>query len=211
VRITNAGATFFQQARDGLRLFEGAVKTAGAAGRGGVGRLDIGILSSMASGFLRELIEAYSTRHPDVIIQVYEGTSAEQIALIRRRQLDVGFVVDVTGAADCDMAPLWRERLFVVLPEGHALCNQSAVEWADLRKEHFVTRQSELFRFCRAAHQAASHRIPALFRGEKEEVLDVKIEPENFDAAQAGTSALDEHFRSEAKRDYIHITENSPL
>jgi DNA-binding transcriptional LysR family regulator len=54
----------------------------------------------MASGFLRELLEAYSMRHPDVIFQVYEGTSAEQIALIRRRQLDVGFVVDAAEAAN---------------------------------------------------------------------------------------------------------------
>jgi DNA-binding transcriptional LysR family regulator len=51
--------------------------------------------------------------------------------------------VDSASAADCDVLPLWKERLFVVLPKGHALCNQREVEWADLRKEHFVTRQSE--------------------------------------------------------------------
>ena len=70
----------------------------------------------MASGFLRESIEAYSARHPDVSIQVHEGNSAEQIALIRRRQLDVAFVVDATASTDCEVARLWKERLFVVLP-----------------------------------------------------------------------------------------------
>ena len=143
VRITNAGARFLQQARDGLLQLDNAVRTAGAAGRGAVGRLNIGILSSMASGFLRELIEAYSARHPDVSIQVHEGNSAEQIALIRRRQLDVAFVVDATGSTDCDVAPLWKERLFVVLPHGHVLCDQKEVEWQVLRKEHFITRQPE--------------------------------------------------------------------
>src|ERR1019366_179873 len=129
VRITNAGARFLQQAHDGLLQLDNAVRTAGAAGRGAVGRLNIGILSSMASGFLRELIEAYSARHPDVSIQVHEGNSTEQIALIRRRQLDVAFVVDATGSTDCDVAPLWKERLFVVLPHGHVLCDQKEVEW----------------------------------------------------------------------------------
>jgi DNA-binding transcriptional LysR family regulator len=57
VRIPNAGARFLQQARDGLLQLDNAVRTAGAAGRGAVGRLNIGILSSMASGFLRELID----------------------------------------------------------------------------------------------------------------------------------------------------------
>jgi DNA-binding transcriptional LysR family regulator len=143
VRVTNAGARFLHQAHGGLLQLDNAVKNAGAAGRGIVGRLNIGILSSMASGFLRELIEAYSARHPDVIIQIHEGTSAEQIALIRRRQLDIGFVVDTTNATDCDVAPLWKERLFVVLPHGHVLCDKKEVEWPALRKERFITRQSE--------------------------------------------------------------------
>src|SRR6202158_6583175 len=40
VRITNAGAHFLQQARDGLLQLDNAVKTAGAAGRGGGGRVE---------------------------------------------------------------------------------------------------------------------------------------------------------------------------
>ena len=36
VRITNAGARFLQQARDGLLQLDNAVRTAGAAGRGAV-------------------------------------------------------------------------------------------------------------------------------------------------------------------------------
>jgi DNA-binding transcriptional LysR family regulator len=142
VRVTNAGARFLQQARDALQQLDHASKTAGAAGRGATGQLSIGILSSMAAGFLRELIQVYTERHPDVAIQIIEGASAEHIALVRRRRLDVAFAADTSEATDCDVAPLWNERLFVVLPRGHALCARNHVEWQALRNEHFIIRHS---------------------------------------------------------------------
>src|SRR5215831_20852766 len=59
VRPTTAGARFFEQARVVLRQLDNAVQIAGAAGRGVIGHVKIGILSSMAAGFLREVIRAY--------------------------------------------------------------------------------------------------------------------------------------------------------
>src|SRR5215467_6257940 len=93
VRLTTAGARFFEQARAGLRQLDDAVQTAGAAGRGVIGQLNIGILSSMAAGFLREVIRAYRERHPDVAMHILEAASREQVALVRESRLDVAFVL----------------------------------------------------------------------------------------------------------------------
>jgi len=146
VRVTNAGARFLQQAREALAQLDQASKLAGAAGRGADGQLRIGIVSSMGAGFLRELIQAYSERHPDVAIQIVEGASSEHISLVRKRRLDVAFLADASDATDCDVAPLWNERLFVGLPQGHPLCDRKAVEWQALRNEHFIIRQSNCSR-----------------------------------------------------------------
>jgi DNA-binding transcriptional LysR family regulator len=146
VRITNAGARFFQHAREALTQLDQASKIAGAAGRGATGQLKIGIWSSMGAGFLRELIQAYSDRHADVAIQIVEGASTEHISLVRKRRLDVAFVADASEAADCDVAPLWNERLFVVLPQHHPFCDRKVVEWPALRTEHFIIRQSNCSR-----------------------------------------------------------------
>jgi DNA-binding transcriptional LysR family regulator len=75
VSVTNAGARFFQEARQGFAHLEQASKIAAAAGRGTTGQLRIGILSSMGTGFLRELMQTFSERHPDVAIQIVEGAS----------------------------------------------------------------------------------------------------------------------------------------
>src|SRR5215470_8002706 len=87
VRPTAAGARFFEQARVVLRQLDDAVQIAGAAGRGVIGHVKIGILSSMAAGFLREVIRAYRTRHAEVEMYVVEGASREQIALVRESRL----------------------------------------------------------------------------------------------------------------------------
>jgi DNA-binding transcriptional LysR family regulator len=142
VSVTNAGARFFQEARQGFAHLEQASKIAAAAGRGTTGQLRIGILSSMGTGFLRELMQTFSERHPDVAIQIVEGASTDHILLVRKRRLDIAFVADPHEAADCDVAQLWSERLFVVLPRGHLLCGHKAVEWQALRNEHFIIRQS---------------------------------------------------------------------
>ena len=118
VRVTDAGARFLQQAREALAQLDHASKIAGVAGRGVTGQLRIGILSSMGAGFLRELIQAYSERHPDVAIQIVEAASMGHISLIRKRRLDVAFVADASEATDCDAAPLWSERSVCRAPAG---------------------------------------------------------------------------------------------
>jgi len=67
-------------ARGVLRL--AAVDAAGAAGRGESGTLRVGIVSSMAAGFLRELVRSYVERHPHVGPQISEGGLRESATLL---------------------------------------------------------------------------------------------------------------------------------
>src|SRR5260370_28302982 len=144
VRLTTAGARFFEQARAGLRQLDDAVQTAGAAGRGLIGHLNIGILSSMAAGFLRQVIRTYRARHADVAMHVLEGASREQIALVRERRLDVGLVLGAPDLPNCEVAQLWTEQIFVALPQGHKLCDCDEITWESLRHEKVILCQSEL-------------------------------------------------------------------
>ena len=143
VRVTNAGVRFLREAREALLQLDHAVKTATAAGSGTIGRLSIGVLSSMARGYLRELIQVYCSQHPDVVVQILEGASADISEAVRKRQLDVAFLMNTTDAKGCDTLPLWTERIVVVLPENHALCGKKEIEWTDLRNEHLIVRQAE--------------------------------------------------------------------
>ena len=142
VQLTFAGHRFLQRARQIIRsLGEGAQDIA-AAGRAENGCIKIGIYSSLASGFLTDLLNAYGARHGGVRIELIDGNPDEHIAAIRQLDMDVAFL---TGGRDwpaCDRTPLWTERVFVVLPNRHPLAVHDELTWFDLVDEPFIVSEA---------------------------------------------------------------------
>jgi DNA-binding transcriptional LysR family regulator len=145
VRVTSAGTHFFNEARDALARIDGAAQAAASAGRGITGRVAIGISSSMGAGFLREVIHTYRERHPNVALSVSEGASSTQLAMVGKRRLDVAFVSGGTTIRHYEAAPLWSERIFIVLPEAHALCEKSEISWEVLGGEQLLLCKGDAF------------------------------------------------------------------
>jgi DNA-binding transcriptional LysR family regulator len=142
VKVTNAGIRFFEHVRLALEHLDLAIKSAGMAGRVEQGSLKIGIFSSLASGFLPELLRCYSARHPGIDVIIIEGAPRENLARLRAEQLDIAFVMVESVASDCDVVRFWSERVFVVLPDTHALFAKDAIAWEDLWDETFILGQS---------------------------------------------------------------------
>ena len=184
VTLTNAGKQFVQRGRKALTEIGLARSEAAAIGRGEDGHIRIGIFSSLASGFLSELIDNFGAQHPAVKLTFIDGNPADHVAAIRKHHLDVAFI---TGCADwpgCEGRQLWTERIFVVLPAGHRLCGDGAVEFEQLAGEPFIVSESapgeeihdylvkrlaDLGRHPEIHHQAVSRdnlmRLVALRRG----------------------------------------------
>lgn len=119
VRTTAAGRVFFARAKKAIVDLDYAVKSAGSAGRGAEGHLRVGIFASIASGFSRDLLAAYTADHPSVAIDVAECAPREQMARLKERRLDVAFLTGLPVAPGLDVELLWHERVFVVLPAAH--------------------------------------------------------------------------------------------
>ncbi len=136
--LTDAGRRLLREVRPALEQLDLARKAATAAGRGEIGVVRVGILTSLAGGFLRELVRYYGHRHPEITIDIRDGGRDEHVSAIRRRKLDVAFVTGDRGIADCEIAPLWEERVHVALPEGHELAGRRQVDWPDLQSECFI-------------------------------------------------------------------------
>ncbi|KFC62035.1 Transcriptional regulator, LysR family [Devosia sp. LC5] len=141
VCLTLAGEQFLPRARKALRSIGDGARHVAAIGRNEEGRIRIGIFSSLASGYLSDLMRAYSERHSRVRIEFYDGDPAEHIAAVRQVRIDVAFLTGVIERAGCDIAHLWSERVFVVLPEGHLLAKRSELDWSDLLDERFIVSE----------------------------------------------------------------------
>lgn len=140
VRLTDAGRHFVENVAVGIAQLDHAVKTAGAAARGDLGRIRAGVYALTPGSFLDDLLGRYRKAHPHVAIEITEGTARDVIAQLRADQLDIAFVAGAPDLSDCHSRRIWHEPLFAVLPADHALAANGGVTWDDLTGETFLVR-----------------------------------------------------------------------
>jgi DNA-binding transcriptional LysR family regulator len=140
VRVTEAGQHFLEHVATGIEHLDHAVRTAGAISRGEQGRLHVGLYSSIAAGFLAELLSQFRELHPAVDLLITEGRARDTIRQVREARLDVAFVGGTPPASGCHSKPLWTEALVVALRYGHPLTGAENVRWSELAGENFVAR-----------------------------------------------------------------------
>lgn len=138
VSQTFAGERFLTTARKTLRIVGDGAHEIAAVGRGENGCVKIGIYSSIASGFVTELLRRYGEKHGDVRIEIVNGPASEHAAAIRRLRLDVAFLAGERDWSDCERMQLWSEQVFVALPADHSLAVRTTLAWRDLAGEPFV-------------------------------------------------------------------------
>ncbi len=142
VRLTIAGEKFLPRAKEIVRQIGESGADVGAVGRGEDGRIRIGILGSLSSGFLCELLCSFRVSHPGVATELVDGAPADLVAEIRQLRLDVAFLPGAREWEDCDTERLWTERGFVVLSEKHRLAARDELDWRDLGDETFVLSET---------------------------------------------------------------------
>lgn len=137
-RPTSAGARFMRDAAVGAEHMRMAINGLAVAQRGELGELRIGLMASLADGFLSDLLGTFRRTCPQVEVQIEEGTSQGHAAGVSNGRLDVAFVTGVRTQQGCETERLWNEDIFVALPNSHPLAKLAAVAWEDLRKEPFL-------------------------------------------------------------------------
>jgi len=140
VRLTDAGRQFIEQVAAGIDQIDQAVKTASMVGSGEHGRLRVGIYALIPGGFLDQLLFEYRQVHPDIDIEIAEGTARETMMQLRADRLDIVFVVGSPELPDFHARRIWAEPLVAALPDHHPLAGKSAVAWSDLTGEIFLVR-----------------------------------------------------------------------
>lgn len=121
-----------------LQQIEDGTKDVAAIGRSEEGCIKVGIFSSLASGFLFELLRAYDKDHPNILVELRDGNPTEHVAAVRQLHLDIAFITGTNTWEDCETEPLWSERVFVVVPSDHRLMAHEHLRWHDLSGESFI-------------------------------------------------------------------------
>jgi DNA-binding transcriptional LysR family regulator len=143
VRLTYAGERFIHRARRAIDQINNAAKDVSTIGRGEDGVVRIGLISSLASGFLAELIQAYDASHAGVRLDFIEGGLSDHLPAIQQHLLDVAFLTGIPTADGCDIAHLWNEQVYVAMSKQDELAERQEISWADLRDRHFIVSEAD--------------------------------------------------------------------
>ena len=139
VRLTPAGEAFRREAEAVLNRAELAARRMAELAGVRNGRLAIGYNEPALNTLLPPLLAKYRKRHAAMRLELREAETAEQLALIRRGRLDLGFTrpfgFDLTGLAS---RTVLREDYKLVMPEHHVLAKLPAVSPGDLAGQEII-------------------------------------------------------------------------
>jgi DNA-binding transcriptional LysR family regulator len=146
VVITAAGQRFLAGAREVLRQAEETAAIARQAGRGELGRLQLGFIASVfGAGLFPSWIGAFRQAHPAIHIAMAKLPSMAQISGIVCNELDCGFTrAPHEYPSGVRGFEVYRQPMVLALPSEHPLARHKDVSPAMLASEAFVGLTLEL-------------------------------------------------------------------
>ena len=138
VRLTAPGVKFLEEARRTLLQAERSIEVARRAGRGELGKLEIGFAPFSDMAILPRVLGEFRRRTPDVELRLHYLNTPEQLQALREGTIDVGLLRLPADAEGLVVETILREPIVLAMPKGHRLCKRAAVPLKALADEPYV-------------------------------------------------------------------------
>ncbi len=138
VRATSAGEQFLREAAIGAEHLSQAVRELTLAKKGHAGKLRLGLMASLASGFLPDLLGAYHRRFPAIELKLEEATAQVSACAVMNGRLDAAFLPGYPVLPGCEARRLWDEKIYVAVPASHRRASAEGVTWGDIKDDLFL-------------------------------------------------------------------------
>lgn len=102
------------------------------------GPLRVGAIPTILPYYLTPLLKGFLERHREVDLHVREGTTAELVDQVLDGMLDVAVLSLPVEGAGLVMKELFRDPLYVAVPEGHPLASAEKVQLRRLSEERLL-------------------------------------------------------------------------
>lgn len=140
VTLTEEGHRFLGDARKILTLCAESVAAVQRMRRRGGAQLNIGYVADLHHGLLPATLEAFRKLRPQVVLNLFDMSSADQIRALDAFQIDLGFIglspaIPVAGLSIESVA---RDSMVVALPTRHPLGKNPKVLLAHLAPHFFI-------------------------------------------------------------------------
>ncbi len=148
VELTAAGAAFLADARRLLVLAGGALDEARRVQSGSAGTVRLGFTATAAFGLLTTLLDRIGTAYPDIVVDLVELVSRQQLAGLLAGELDLGLARPPFDGTIFSSRLIHREALLAAVPAGHRLAQLSRpLSAADLVDQPLIIHSPNTARY----------------------------------------------------------------
>ncbi|MEO1146386.1 MAG: LysR substrate-binding domain-containing protein [Cyanobacteria bacterium J06638_22] len=121
VKLTHAGQTFLEQARQLLMQMEIAIQLTRRTGRGEIGQLTIGFTETATHTVLPQFLRAFLQSYPNVEIAMLELATEAQVTALNHGTIDLAFLHPPIDQRGLQLHSILEESFVAVLPPQHPL------------------------------------------------------------------------------------------
>jgi LysR family hca operon transcriptional activator len=136
--LTPAGQVFLEHARSILMQVDAAIVATRRAALPAKRPFAVGFLTGQEIGWLPRVVDLLREDLQRIELTIHSASSPELMQSLRTGALDVAFLRADPEIRDIEFIPLVEEKLFALLPVGHALARHKSVRIEDLAAEKFV-------------------------------------------------------------------------
>ena len=140
VSLTDAGRLFLSEAEAAMRQLDRAEQIGRLAGRGELGQIEVGYVTSVAMNrILPSLLREYRRSHPAVQLRLRTMETPRQLEALAENRLDAALIRPRPSyPAGVAAHVVYREALCVALAADHPLAHSHTLHAEDLGKEAFI-------------------------------------------------------------------------
>ena len=139
VELTAAGQALLKEVRIAFEHLQSGIQTAQRAGRGDVGRLVVGYISTTLYNIMPPIVRVFRQRYPEVEVVLQEVVPPALEEGILSGEIDAGLSGLLRKPApDLACEILYRDTVAVALPKGHPLELCDSIPLTALAHEPFV-------------------------------------------------------------------------
>ena len=138
VELSEAGALLLEHARKVLDGVADAQESMRRIRPGASGVLQAAVPPDTNPRALRVIVEIFASAAPDVLLNLHELTTVEQVERLRDGELDVAVVRHPLDSVGFESGPVASKALGVTLNSSHPLASQTAVRLRDLQGDPLI-------------------------------------------------------------------------
>ena len=132
VRLTPAGLSFLRHSREVLSQIQRSIVEAHSIGRGDLGSLEIGYLSSAGPRIVPRAVQAFRKRYPKVDVRLRMIMPPNPLSEVLNNKVDFLFIGLPVDADHLIVERIVEEPYILAIPAGHPLASRTRLSFRSL-------------------------------------------------------------------------------